>query len=101
MFKKLLLIAAILSFTAAPAFAGDAANGAELFKKNCKACHGNDGSKKGPLSKAIKPSTEEKTLAALNGTSEGLSNKYKLMVKTIAKKNFTDEQKADLAAFLK
>jgi len=99
MLKKLLLIAAILSFTAAPAFAGDAANGATLFQKYCKACHGKTG-EKSQMSKAIKPSSKEVVIAALDGKSEGLNKNYKMMTKIIAKKNLTDEQKDDLAAFL-
>jgi len=77
-----------------------ASDGEALYKKYCKACHGKDPSKKSAMSKPIKGTPKEKVFMAIEGKSEGLNKKYSIMVKTIKKKNLSDEDKNALAEYL-
>ncbi len=79
---------------------GDATAGATTFKKYCKMCHNKDGSKS-TMAKDIRGSSKETVLKALRGEATNVSGKYKMMVSTIKKRKLTEEDAANIAAFLK
>ena len=94
------LLAAFVLIQQGSALAGgNAENGAGVFKKNCAACHSKDGSKS-PMSKPIVGSSAEVIRNSIQGNATGLNNKYNLMVKTLSKKNLSDQDVEDIAAFL-
>lgn len=78
---------------------GNAEKGAVLFKKNCKVCHKNG--LKTKIAKAIIGSSSKKVANAINGTAKDVSKKYKMMVRAMKKKKFSDQDIEDIAAFLK
>lgn len=77
---------------------GNADKGAALFKKNCKVCHKTGGKTK--LSKEIKGLKLDQVKAAIAGESKTENKKYKMMVKQMKKKTFTDQDVEDMTAFL-
>lgn len=55
---KIFAAIAMTGFLAAPAFAADAPDGANIFKKKCAMCHKVDKKKVGPAVKAMNTDTE-------------------------------------------
>lgn len=56
--SKIFAALAVSALLASPAFAGDAPDGANIFKKKCSMCHKVDAKKMGPAVKAMNTDAE-------------------------------------------
>jgi len=92
------LLAALLAVSVACAATDD---GAELYAKSCKGCHGADGGKVAMgMQKAVKDLSQEEAKAALAGYQAGSFGGEKKAIMERVVKSLSDEQIDALAAYI-